>query len=106
MVDVSAGHVTIDAPARQLLTMRGKETTTLHGVARQPSPREWHDIALLAVDIVASGAGHLRGAEALAPFQQRYLVAMHVDLPGFRSRPPVSPPLEGLPRHVGERRGA
>src|SRR2546425_12515599 len=85
---------------------RSKETTTLHGVARQASPRECHDIALLAVDIVACGAGHLRGAGALAPFQQRYLVAVHVDLPRVRSRPPVSPPLEGPPRHVGERPGA
>src|SRR5207253_10769030 len=98
--------VTLDAAAHQLVTMRGKETIPLHRVARQPSPRECHDIALLAVDILACGAGHLRGAEALAPFQQRYLVAVHVDLPGVRSRPPVSPPLEGLPRHVGERRGA
>src|SRR6059036_960758 len=99
-------HVTIDAPAHQLLTMRGKETTTLHGVARKASPRECRDIALLAVDIVARGAGHLRGAEAPAPLQQGYLVSVHVDLPRVRSRPQVMPPLEGLPRHMGERRGA
>src|SRR2546426_2771270 len=62
-------HVTIDAPAHQLPTMRGKETTTLHGVARQASPRECHDIALLAVDIVACGAGHLRSEEHTSELQ-------------------------------------
>src|SRR5438309_10388482 len=71
-------------------------------MAGEAAIRESHEIALLSVDVVAGGAGHQRGAEASAPFQQRHLVAVHIDRARIAASQPLNPPLERLPRYIGE----
>jgi len=71
-------------------------------MAGEAAIREFHEIALLSVDVVAGGAGHQRGTEASAPFQQRHLVAVYIHGARIASCPPLNLPLERLPRYIGE----
>src|SRR5439155_1366836 len=53
-------HVTIHTPAQQRSPVLREEATALHGMTRETPIRERREIPFLAVDIVATGAGHPR----------------------------------------------
>ena len=59
-------HVAIDTAPIQGVTARRKESAALLRVAAQALPGKRGDVALLAVDIVAREAGHLRRRKAFA----------------------------------------
>ena len=62
-------HVTVYAATEQPGSMAGKEPTVLDGVTRETATRERDHVAVLAVYVVAAGAGHLRRTEARAALE-------------------------------------
>jgi hypothetical protein len=97
-------HVAVDAPPRECVALLRKETAALLLMAREAFLRELGHVALLAMDVVACDARHLRRAEALASGQKRHLIAVdvHRDVgPGWRQ---IQIVVEALPGDVEKRR--
>lgn len=72
------GHVAIDTVLCERMICPS-EDRRIRFVTAQAFLRKVDEIVLSGMDVVAGSAGHGRGAEATALFQQFHLVAMNIE---------------------------
>ena len=72
------GEVAVDALAEESASAAGEEAAVLDLVTGETAGGEIRYVTLRRMNVVTCRAGHIRRGEALAAFEQRDLVAVHV----------------------------